>query len=484
MEERDSIFFSYSWKDMPIAMRIYKDLVRSGLKVWRDQINGTYGFNFAEEIKDKIRECSGFLLLDSRSARSSKWVREECRIFQSIDKRKNKKLSICIIEQESLVFNEEYPELLENQNTIKNFNFSKVKMYDNENDYSNEMIRLCKFWGVSYHPLSELGELKDFEDEISLGNISNDQREIILEQFRLNINRVHLSHPHVLGYIESLIKECDDYGINSASLYLMHGLYQVNKGDYLKAILSFEKSTRFFPFDSRGYRGLGGSYFKIGNYADASRAFSDAIKLISALHNNDTTVIPEQELIKYSKKLHIEKLEITILNFAASLFRLEHFEASLSEYQKVYDLMGDFKPPEIYIGLSDCLEALEDHYEQENILLEGLFYYPRNIRIHTELAQLYFRLSIMDSSLRHYQFIIDQEIQDIQIQAEYLYVLKLLDDRRFDNLSHHYIFHQSFATPDDLYYKGFIYYLRGEYREAKKALKKSKSKLPPYRDIY
>lgn len=58
--QNNLIFFSYAWRDRPIAMRIYYDLIRSNLKVWRDQIDGEPAANFKEEFLRKIEECDIF----------------------------------------------------------------------------------------------------------------------------------------------------------------------------------------------------------------------------------------------------------------------------------------------------------------------------------------------------------------------------------------------------------------------------------------
>ena len=69
-----SIFFSYSWRDNQIAMRIYADMVRSHLKVWRDQVDGRPTGDFVEEFNAKIDECDYFLILDSPNYRHrSNW---------------------------------------------------------------------------------------------------------------------------------------------------------------------------------------------------------------------------------------------------------------------------------------------------------------------------------------------------------------------------------------------------------------------------
>ena len=48
------VFMSYSWKDMLVATRLYDDLSRSYISVWRDQVDGDPTEDFLEEFLSKI----------------------------------------------------------------------------------------------------------------------------------------------------------------------------------------------------------------------------------------------------------------------------------------------------------------------------------------------------------------------------------------------------------------------------------------------
>ena len=63
---------------MQVAMRLYDDLTRSHLEVWRDQIDGDPTANFLEEFLAKIDECDDFIILDSKNYRTkSNWCLTE-----------------------------------------------------------------------------------------------------------------------------------------------------------------------------------------------------------------------------------------------------------------------------------------------------------------------------------------------------------------------------------------------------------------------
>ena len=61
--KNQKVFFSYSHRDKQIAQKIYWDLIRSGISVWRDQINGEPCANFKEEFLKKVEECEIFFVL-------------------------------------------------------------------------------------------------------------------------------------------------------------------------------------------------------------------------------------------------------------------------------------------------------------------------------------------------------------------------------------------------------------------------------------
>lgn len=52
------VFMSYSWKDAAVANRLYDDLVRSHINVWRDQIDGDPTADFLDEFLSKLTSAT------------------------------------------------------------------------------------------------------------------------------------------------------------------------------------------------------------------------------------------------------------------------------------------------------------------------------------------------------------------------------------------------------------------------------------------
>ena len=84
-----------------VAMRLYADLVRSHLQVWRDQINGEPSVDFVDEFNAMIDECDDFMILDSPNYRHvSKWCLSEVKRYCDNPKHeKNGRLIVCLLKE-------------------------------------------------------------------------------------------------------------------------------------------------------------------------------------------------------------------------------------------------------------------------------------------------------------------------------------------------------------------------------------------------
>ena len=179
----ETVFFSYAWENRPVALRIYDDLVRSGGNIWRDQVKGTFGQNFKEEISGKIKECQVFMLIDSPKARQSRWVGYECAFFNECQKESpHRKFVRCLIEKEEETH--KYPELIPGLNLIKYYDFATTLVFDNDQSYRRSITSLCDALGVTFHVLSDLPELHDLEDELFAVKIPDDIRTVLLNDFK------------------------------------------------------------------------------------------------------------------------------------------------------------------------------------------------------------------------------------------------------------------------------------------------------------
>lgn len=74
---KNDVFISYSSDDKEDAQKIYDHFKDEGFEVWKDNISLDCGDNFIPKIFDNIRQSKVFIILLSKSALNSKFVREE-----------------------------------------------------------------------------------------------------------------------------------------------------------------------------------------------------------------------------------------------------------------------------------------------------------------------------------------------------------------------------------------------------------------------
>jgi hypothetical protein len=74
---RPKIFISYSWKDKFFASQLESYLRSAGAEVWIDYSETLGGDNLPERINDALEWCDALLLIWSKDAESSKWVKLE-----------------------------------------------------------------------------------------------------------------------------------------------------------------------------------------------------------------------------------------------------------------------------------------------------------------------------------------------------------------------------------------------------------------------
>ncbi len=390
-----------------------------------------------------------------------------------------------MIQPEEAVF--KYPELFHGQNQIRYFDFSRIEIYDNDGYYSTGICSLCEHWGTDYYVFSDIGSVKDFEDELSTADLPSQERENIVHDFNLTRLKIRENNPRAEERVKILISDCEELNIYCATPYLMLGIHLANKKNYSDAYRTFNKIVENYQNDPRGWRGLGGVLFYLRRYEEATQAFDKAIVLTEAISKlKDSDKYFHLKLSIFHETRHLHYLDIIKLNKAASFFRMGKPKDALIIYEEVYQskLTNNNLHPELFIGLSDCFEALEYFENQETILWEGIYHFPGNCRLHIELGQLYFKFAALDSALFHYQFVIDREYLDLEAYSEFLLLAKLNGSL---SIFYKYV-DQAFtiesANERDYYYLGHIWFMVGEKKLAKQYYRKSKKFDKPYSKIW
>jgi len=77
MTKEKVVFISYNTADKSVAKEIAMFLVSEGINVWFDEWKISPGDSIVEEIQKGLENCSAFILIWSKNAAESKWVRKE-----------------------------------------------------------------------------------------------------------------------------------------------------------------------------------------------------------------------------------------------------------------------------------------------------------------------------------------------------------------------------------------------------------------------
>jgi predicted esterase len=75
--DKPRIFISHAWEDKALVRRLEKTLADAGAQVWVDHAGIRGGDNLPERINDALERCNTLLLVWSKAAKSSHWVKLE-----------------------------------------------------------------------------------------------------------------------------------------------------------------------------------------------------------------------------------------------------------------------------------------------------------------------------------------------------------------------------------------------------------------------
>jgi len=452
-------------------MRIYYDLMRSNIVVWRDQIDSdTESFNIEDKVYQIIESSEYFLLIDSINSRRSGWVKKEIEYFISNRIDWDKYLVICIVDQHEKVHL--HRELFSRQNLWKSFDFYSPGLYDDENKYRLSIEKLCRSLGAKFSPWTDLPELQDFEDEISISDISDENRRSLIRDFE-NIRLRHLQRSSsVETRLNLLIADCKELGVKSITPYLSLGVFCIETGlensdiEYIrKSANALEMSLHLGKIDPRPWRAIGISYYYLSRYNESIEAFDRAIRLT----------------LNHSNKRHQDFLEQIISNkIKALLASNKLLEAKrLSHIQLGRMIENGTVTPKQFIDLSHCLSELND-LECLSVLEKGLNFFPGDASIYSQMGKYFFENGEYTSAIECCESAFRYNNKCIQYIAE-LVVLHFFSDnvdkvRYYSSLCYS-IYPQN---PLEFYLKGRIYYLNGDEENALKCFNKSKGLIGKY----
>lgn len=470
------IFFSYSWKDQAIAMRIFYDLTRSNISVWRDQANAEKSsFNFLSSIYEVIDKADFFLLIDSPNSRESFYVKKEIQYFFSLaNKNPKKKLIICLVEEKNKTHQKR--ELFYEQNHYNFFDFTGIRIYDTYLKYNQSISELIKHLGGDFVPWTNLPEGKDFEDEISNYKISDENVKILKTDFENFIFRHKNEYPNLDTRLKIIIKDCERLNISSITPFLSLGILYAeeakkedNQVKQSKAKKIFSDATLKFPDDPRAWRGLGGTTYFLNEFNESLFAFNQAY---------NTT-------LKSQNKNHLKYLKVIKENKAEVLIELNQFEKALEIFSDLLKeaIYSYHVNPKHFIDLAFCYLKLSQFEESESTLQKGLKYFTDDATLLSELGKFYVEINDYSKAIFFYKKAIEYNRSQPTVIASLCYLIYLYGVGKDFIKYFKMLNEENPKTELGHYLYGQIYYFEGFINKAKFHYNKSKGKIGPYYDM-
>ena len=395
------IFISYSWKDSIVATRIYSDLVRSHLNVWRDQTDGAPSVDFEDEFNARIDECDDFLILDSINYRhKSNWcLREIERFKENRLNKKGRRIIVCLLDKNgdwrTQFKDEKQKEILSGINRIKNYNFFHEGTYDNNDVYAKSMAMICELYSERFIPWNVAPDIKDLEDEISTSKktITEGDRNYILREYE-NIHYLIKTKRDVKVPFCVWIDFCKNCNLDlffPRYAFCCWMASDVNQFKYDRECYSeFEKLASDFPDDPRCQIGKGAIASRLYMRLEAIQAYEESLRLLD---------MPKNKWLREHTLLEV------VVDMAAVLLNSSKFFDALGYLYRAYDMMqsADVLDIQLIRLLLLCFDELNNLKECERMLLPLVEKFPLEDELYLEVGRLYMKLREYEKSLGYFE---------------------------------------------------------------------------------
>lgn len=409
-----NVFLSYSWKDRRIAKRLYDDLKNSGVKIWRDQIDGDPLADFKTEFLHKIDECQYFILLDSSNYRDvnrpkseEHWCLEEVKrcLENQNSSQSSRRIIVCLLEKDGSwrkqFPNDDFKKAFEKVNALKYINLY-YEGYDNSGIYDQALNQICKELKTSYARWTAIPTLQDLKDELGIGeanrlHLDEDAKlNIIVRGYEILHSKIERHFPNVRESFKVWIEDCRHCEAQLFFPEWTYAVWLVNQpqcdGD--EACRCFEKLAKEYPNDPRGYRGWGNvlafqaeQSFKQQNTELSRQYYQQSLRIL----------LKTEELLLKPENLHQRKICMfgVRVNIGLVYYCLDSHQQALKYWQSALSLMLEER--RFHNDLVECLCVVRNclHHDLRDVLnwLQSLRkVYPLEPVIYKQLGILYSRL--------------------------------------------------------------------------------------------
>jgi len=423
------IFLSYASSDGAVAMRIYEDLRRSGIRVWRYEADRRISVDFQREFEERIRESRWFCLLDSQAARASEFVMKECKIMleqRAIDGRPD--LVICLVQPS--VEDWRKTELFEGHNRLAYLDLA---------DYDIGIQELCHYLEITYCPDFRFPRDLDFKNELFASAVSKHEISRLLDlyvEFRMKYQTRREAAEKCLGVLIDRLECLGATGV--VSPYFALGVLQAEMGHHEAAAKTFRNLAYTNPSDPRAWHGLGGAMFHSGDCTGALAAYDRCKRLlyegnepphsahiVDVVHNIGRTLLAlgrtEQAWTELDDLSEEENHNPHILALRGRILLAQKRPSVAVEYleQALGSYVNDRIPPLAYLcDLADCYLELGRNYDASKVLSSAVSAYEEDAAYYRKQAAVALYSRDFDKAITFLKKAVTLEPDSMQNLAE------------------------------------------------------------------
>ena len=491
----EAAFLSYADEDAGVALLIHRALRRSGMPVWGFREDGRIGVDFRQEFRERIRVSQYFCLLDSQSARSSPWIKEECCLAQEVQAIR----VICRVETRADDTEWRHIELFEDHNFIAAIDFKVFEV---------GIHRLCRHLRIAYTPAFRLPRDQDFARELFEAGLNDRDRIEELHDMYHEFREQFADSEFAEAQLRVIIRKCRRYGANNiVSPTLALGVLLAEAGRHREALTTFRSLTESHPHDPRGWAGAGGAYFQLGMYEaslaglkradEMIRTFyptESADRLPEVLHNIASVLLlldrpgearvvldrlsADQRNLPYIRALN-GRLLLSEGDTAAALACLEK---AYDEFIRQYDV-----PTALVLSLADCYRQLGSAAEEIRLMKTAVEWVPPRPEVCHRAADCFLRHGRVPEAVAALRKAADSLPESPIYRSQYAAVLHRTD-KLDEGLAQARECVRSGLTVQERYYRGLAYYILGltesaEFDFAECSKDVVIAQWPPYSDL-
>lgn len=393
------IFISYSRKDNMIAMRLYADLVRSHLQVWRDQVDGDKTASFVDEFNAAIDECDDFLILDSRNYRhGSNWCLPEIKRFKdNVNGKNGREMIVCLLEPDGpwrkRFDNAEEEKYYSYVNGKNYFPFYREGIYDNDDVYQQAINSICAMYSERFIAWNMPPEVKDLEDELEKSNVAltDVDRDNIVQGYKYICRLIALNRD-VNHHFRIWSGDCESYGLKLFFPRYSWCSWQANdanKGRYDEdSFVQFKRLANDFPDDPRCQFGIGAMASRLDRRREAIIAYKKVLELLERPGN------------KYMRE---HTLLEALVGLGVVLINNDQYAEAFGYLLMAYDEMLACKRFDIQLvkHLRLCYSSINNLVQCQELLSPLFENYPLENELHAQYGLVCVQLHNYESALSH-----------------------------------------------------------------------------------